>query len=258
MLRFLPSAAVLAVLPMTIVPAVAKDPLPLDKLVYEDDGKTLPYRLLKPTQVEAGRKYPLVIFLHGAGERGSDNEKQLVHGVPQFVQGRDKYPCFLIAPQCPDGGRWVEVDWSADSHIQPKELGAVGRLTLGLIEKSIQDLPVDPKRVYLTGLSMGGYGAWDLAARRPDLFAAVVPVCGGADEETAAKLKDLPIWAFHGAKDTVVKPARSRNMIAALEKAGGKPKYIEYPDVGHNSWDPAYRDPEFFKWLFAQSVGSAR
>src|SRR5262245_57739626 len=115
--------ATLAVLAMTHLPATAEDPLPLDKLVYEDGDTKLPYRLLKPATVETGRRCPLVIFLHGAGERGTDNEKQLVHGIPQFVLNRDKFPCFLIAPQCPDGKRWVEVDWSADSHTQPKEPG---------------------------------------------------------------------------------------------------------------------------------------
>jgi len=243
-----------ALLVLVTQPAAADDPLPLEKHVFEDGDQKLPYRLLKPLKVEDGKKYPLVIFLHGAGERGADNEKQLVHGVPQFAtpENRKKYPCFLIAPQCPEGKKWVEVDWSADSHTQPKDPGEVGRLTLALIEKSIKDLPVDPKRVYVTGLSMGGYGTWDLVARRPDLFAAAAPVCGGADEATAHKIKAIPIWAFHGAKDTAVKPERSRNMIAALKKAGGKPKYTEYPDVGHNSWDNAYRDPVFFKWLFAQ------
>jgi predicted peptidase len=230
----------------------AKDPPMLEKQTFDDGERKLRYRLLRPPKVADGKKYPLVVFLHGAGERGSDNEKQLVHGVPQFVANLEKYPCILIAPQCPDGKKWVEVDWSADSHTQPKEPGEVGRLTLALIEKSIKELPVDPKRVYITGLSMGGYGTWDLLARRPDLFAAAAPVCGGADEATATKIKDIPIWAFHGAKDTGVKPARSRNMIAALRKAGGKPNYTEYPDVGHNSWDNAYRDPELFKWLFAQ------
>jgi len=232
--------------------APAKDPPMLEKHVFEDADGKLPYRLLKPPKVGEGKKYPLVVFLHGAGERGTDNEKQLIHGVPQFVANIDKYPCFLIAPQCPEGKRWVEVDWSADSHTQPKEPGEVGRLTLALIEKSIRELPVDPKRVYLTGLSMGGFGTWDLVARRPELFAAAVPVCGGADEATAPTIKTIPIWAFHGAKDTVVKPARSRNMIAALKKAGGKPKYTVYPDVGHDSWNNAYRDPELFKWLFAR------
>jgi predicted peptidase len=232
---------------------MAADPSPLEKRVFEKDGQKLPYRLLKPAKVEDGTRYPLVIFLHGAGERGTDNEKQLVHGVPQFVANREKYPCFLIAPQCPDGKKWVEVDWSADAHTLPKDPGEVGQLTLALIEQSLKDLPVDPKRVYLTGLSMGGYGTWDILARRPELFAAAAPVCGGADEATATKIKDIPVWVFHGAKDGAVKVARSRNMVAALEKAGGKPKYTEYPDVGHNSWDPAYKDPEFYEWLFAQS-----
>jgi predicted peptidase len=238
---------------VSLIVVGAADPLPLEKHVFEDGGHKLPYRLLTPATVEDGKRYPLVIFLHGAGERGTDNDKQLLHGVPQFVANRDKYPCFLIAPQCPDGKKWVEVDWSADTHALPKDPGEVGKLLLALIEKSIKDLPVDPRRVYITGLSMGGYGTWDLLARRPDLFAAAAPVCGGADEATAARIKDVPIWAFHGAKDTAVKPARSRNMIAALRKAGGKPKYTEYPDVGHNSWDPAYKDPELFKWLFAQT-----
>jgi predicted peptidase len=146
----------------------------------------------------------------------------------------------------------VEVDWSADSHVQPKEIGEAGRLTLELIESAMKDLAVDPKRIYITGLSMGGYGVWDLLARRSELFAAATPVCGGADEATAEKIKRIPVWAFHGAKDTAVKPVRSQRMIAALQKAGGKPKYTEYPDVGHNSWDNAYKDPKFYQWLFDQ------
>ena len=231
----------------------AKDPLPLDRVIYKDSaGKALPYRLMKPAAIADGTKYPLVIFLHGAGERGTDNEKQLVHGIPQFVANREKYPCFLIVPQCPVEQKWVEVDWSASTHTQPKTPGDAGRMVIELIEKSLKDMSVDPKRVYLTGLSMGGYGTWDLGARRPDLFAALAPVCGGADEATAGKIRDLPIWAFHGGKDGVVKPARSRNMIAAIKKAGGDPKYTEYPDVGHDSWNNAYKDPAFHEWLFSQ------
>lgn len=235
--------------------AAAKEPLPLDKVIFKDSaGKTLPYRFMKPEGYDAAKKYPLVIFLHGAGERGTDNEKQLVHGVPQFAskENREKYPCFLIAPQCPEGAKWVDVDWGADSHTMPEKMTEPARLTVELIEALLKGYSIDPKRVYITGLSMGGYGAWDLIARRPDLFAAVVPVCGGGDEKTAEKIKTIPIWAFHGAKDTVVKPERSRRMIAALEKAGAKPKYTEYPTVGHDSWNPAYKDPEMFKWLFAQ------
>jgi predicted peptidase len=254
MLKLVVVGAAVAVWVLLVTrPTAAKDPLPLDKLVYKDAaGKELPYRLLRPAKVEVGTKYPLVIFLHGAGERGTDNEKQLIHGVPQFVRRREQYPCFLIAPQCPGPQKWVEVDWSAATHTQPEKPGDAGRMVLELIEKSLKDLPIDEKRVYVTGLSMGGYGTWDLAARKPEWFAAIAPVCGGADEATAAKIKDLPIWAFHGAKDSAVKPERSRNMIAALKKAGGNPKYTEYPTVGHNSWDNAYGDPAFYEWLFAQ------
>lgn len=235
--------------------AMAKDPLPLEKKTFNDNaGATLPYQLLKPINVEAGKKYPLVIFLHGAGERGIDNEKQSIHGVPQFAsdENRKKYPCFLIAPQCPEGKKWVEVDWSADTHTMPKDPSPNAKLTLDLIDQLLKDLPVDPQRIYLTGLSMGGYGTWDLLARRPQFFAAGVPVCGGADEATAKVLTKMPLWVFHGAKDTAVKPARSRNIVKAILTEGGQPKYTEYPDVGHNSWDKAYRDPEMFAWLFAQ------
>jgi predicted peptidase len=243
------------------VPGTSSDTVPTETLFFEKHdyqdsaGRVLPYRLLRPPRIEADRRYPLVVFLHGAGERGTDNEKQLTHGARQFasVENRDNHPCFLIAPQCPEGQRWVEVDWSADRHTRPEVLDAAGRLTLELIEKSIRDLPVDPKRVYITGLSMGAFGAWDLLSRRPELFAAAVCVCGGADEATAAAIKHIPTWVFHGARDRAVNPARSRNMVLALQKAGGTPTYTEYADVGHNSWDNAYGDPELYKWLFGQT-----
>jgi len=227
----------------------------LEKMIYTDaDGKTLPYRLLKPLNYNPKEKYPLVVFLHGAGERGDDNDKQLVHGVPEFLtpETRKDYPCFLIAPQCPDGKKWVEVDWSAESHKQPKEPSEPMRLTLGLIDQMRKDYPIDGKRIYVTGLSMGGFGTWDVIARKPDLFAAAVPICGGADETTATKIVKIPIWAFHGAQDPAVKVSRTRHMIAALKKAGGEPKYTEYPDEGHASWVPAYKDAAMMKWLFAQ------
>jgi predicted peptidase len=237
--------------------AMTDDPLPLEKRTYKDArGRTLPYRYLRPESIGDPRmRFPLVLFLHGAGERGTDNEKQLIHGVPEFVkpENRRKYPCYLIAPQCPEGRRWVEVDWGAPRHDMPAEPSEPLRMALELVEAEAKEwLGVDPKRVYITGLSMGGYGVWDAACRRPELFAAAVPVCGGGDEKQAARLTKLPIWAFHGAKDTAVPPERSRNMIAAVRKAGGSPRYTEYPDVGHDSWRPAYRDPALFAWLFAQ------
>ncbi len=234
----------------------AKDPLPLEAVVFKGkDGKTLPYRLMKPENFDPAIKYPLVLFLHGADERGTDNKKQTIHGVPQLAskENREKYPCFLIAPQCPENSKWADVDWAADTHTLPAAMSEPARLTIELVESIANEYSIDKNRLYITGISMGGYGTWDLVARFPDLFAAAVPICGGADEATAAKIKHIHIWVFHGAKDVTVQPERSRNMVAALEKAGGNPKYTEYPNVGHDSWNLAYRDPELFKWLIAQS-----
>lgn len=212
--------------------------------------KGLPYRLYSPAAVEAGAKLPLVVFLHGAGERGDDNRAQVKHGVPAFL--KLKTPHFLIAPQCPKTKRWVEVDWSAASHKTPAEPSEPMTALLDLLPALLKELPVDPARVYATGLSMGGYGTWDLLVRRPQLFAAGAPVCGGGDETAAASIAKVPQWIHHGDQDNVVKTARSRNMVEALKKAGGMPRYSEYPGVGHNAWDKAYADPEFFAWLFAQ------
>lgn len=227
----------------------------LEKKTFEGkSGKTLRYRLLSPQPYDASKKYPLVLFLHGSGERGSDNEAQLIHGVAEFVKpdNRQKYPCFLVAPQCPAGQKWVDVDWSAATHWQPKEPSESASLVLELIPALEKECSIDPKRIYLTGLSMGGYGAWDLLARRPDLFAADVPICGGGDEKQAAKLVKVPIWAFHGDQDTAVPVCRTRNMIAAIKEAGGHPRYTEYPGRGHDSWVPAYKDDAMMKWLFEQ------
>jgi len=132
------------------------------------------------------------------------------------------------------------------------QLTAALSATLKVVDTVRKEFPIDDKRIYITGLSMGGYGTWDLIARHPKIFAAAIPVCGGADESTAPTIKDLPIWCFHGAADPTVPPQRSQNMIAALKAAGGQPKYTEYPGVGHNSWDKAYAEPDLPTWLFAQ------
>lgn len=233
-----------------------KAELPLEKRVYKDAaGKSLPYRLMKPEKYDAAKKYPLVLFLHGAGERGNDNDKQLIHGIPQFAsaENRAKYPCFLIAPQCSSRRKWVEIDWTLDSHEMPEKPSRPLRQTLEAIAELQKEFSIDPDRLYVTGLSMGGYGTWDVICRHPEMFAAAVPICGGADERQAPRIAKLPIWTFHGALDKAVKPERSRKMIDALHKAGGLPGHTEYPDVGHNSWDLAYRDPEMYRWLFSKS-----
>ncbi|MCA9047007.1 MAG: prolyl oligopeptidase family serine peptidase, partial [Planctomycetaceae bacterium] len=129
---------------------------------------------------------------------------------------------------------------------------------LELLDQLIKTHAIDEDRIYVMGLSMGGYGTWDLLARHPEKFAAGVPICGGGDEKQAAKIKEMPIWVFHGDADTAVKVERSRNMVAAIKEAGGKPKYTEYPGVGHNSWTPAINEPEILPWLFSQKRAAAK
>jgi predicted peptidase len=217
-------------------------------------GGELHYRLLMPKDYDPNKAYPLVLFFHGAGERGSDNKIQLVHGMNEIAADEimEKYPAFVVAPQCPEGKQWVDVPWTADSHTMPKDPAEPLRQSLELVAALQKVLSIDKSRIYVTGLSMGGFGAWDAIQRRPELFAAAVPVCGGGDAVLAEKIKDIPVWAFHGADDDTVKPLRSRDMIAALKKAGGSPRYTEYEKVGHNSWEKAYADPKMYEWLFAQ------
>lgn len=221
---------------------------------FKGSAGELNYRLLKPKDYDANKKYPLVIFFHGAGERGSDNTKQLVHGMGNFASDevRAKYPAFVVAPQCPEGKQWVSVPWSEDRHTMPKEPAAPMQLSLELLESLQKEFSIDSSRLYVTGLSMGGFGTWDIIQRRPDLFAAAAPICGGGDVDGAKTMAKLPIWVFHGDQDTAVKTQRSRDMVAALKAAGGEPKYTEYKNTGHNSWSPTYSDPKFYEWLFAQ------
>ncbi len=223
-------------------------------------GKALKYRLLKPLNFNPDKRYPLVIFLHGAGERGSDNTVQLVHGMGEFCKKsrRESYPCYVIAPQCPKDEKWADVDWSQPNVTMPKQISSSMQLTFELIDSMVTDAAIDKNRIYMTGLSMGGYGTWDAIARRPDFFAAALPICGGADVTTADKIKHIPIFCFHGEKDGVVVPELSRRMIDALKAAGGDPKYTEYPGVGHDSWTQTYRNEDVLAWLFAQRRTPAR
>jgi predicted peptidase len=228
-----------------------------DKLLYTSRKDTLPYRLLKPVNPKAMELFPLVIFLHGSGERGSDNEAQIKHisSLALDPKYRGKYPCYILAPQCAKGELWAEHNKDGSTKTEPTQ---PMKLVIELIDKICKDFPIDKNRIYITGLSMGGYGAWDLLARYPDKFAAAVPVCGGGDEKTAAKIKHIPVWAFHGAKDNVVSPRNSRTMIKALQDAGGTPGYTEYPDIGHDSWVQTYQEPHLLPWLFKQTLDSEK
>ena len=399
------SLAVLLVVTCANVACSAADIKDFEARQYKDaDGNVLLYRLYKPKDYQAGKKFPLILFLHGAGERGSNNTAQVrdaLHWARDAVQ-KDN-PCFIMAPQCPnaspsfqlygtrkdsdqtyadyagsagewkhytielgklpggaksflaivnsanrqskqgeklangefrnikvhesggdaaaldlrkldfshkdgngkvtvaeDGGtvslegdvrvkaplaytvtpksilefdfrsttqglrhaisldadeffdsRWANMDWSAKKGAAGKAPSTPMRLALEALAQVQKEFTIDDKRLYITGLSMGGYGTWDVIWRHPTMFAAAVPVCGGGDESKATIVKDIPIWCFHGGADNVVPKERSIHMIEAIKAAGGNPKYTEYPGVGHNSWDRAYAEPELPKWLFA-------
>ena len=241
-----------------LVTAAPTDVYESRKVVTTEDGSRaeFSYRLLRPAAVDPTTRDPVILFLHGAGERGSDNAKQLKYlpawmGEPDL---RHRYPCFVVVPQCREEHKWVDVDWSqAESSRQTTQPTVDLAAAVAALDTVMQDEPVDPDRVFLTGLSMGGYGTWDLAARMPDRFAAILPICGGGDIATATRIARLPIWCFHGDADDAVPVERSRQMIAAVKAAGGKPRYSELPGVGHDSWTPAYRDPAVLEWLFDQS-----
>ena len=227
-----------------------------DKLLHISKNDTLPYRLLKPVNPQAKQTFPLVIFLHGAGERGNDNEVQIQHISELFLdtRNRGKYPCYVIAPQCPKKQSWSNFRARNEAPTLSEKPTRPMELVIELIEKALKEYPIDQTRIYITGLSMGGYGTWDLIARYPNKFAAAVPICGGGDPKTAPAIKHVPIWAFHGALDRIVAPEESRKMIRGLHEAGGLPGYTEYPDIEHNSWVHAYKEPHLIHWLFEQKL----
>ena len=182
------------------------------------------------------KKWPLVMFLHGVGECGSDLTKVEKHGIPKLAVAGQKFDFILIAPQCPAGKFWPNL-------CDP---------LLAVIDNAKSKWNVDNDRVYLTGLSMGGFGTWQLGCYSPETFAAIAPICGAGYRWTAKNLKDMPVWAFHGEKDNVVPVQESYNMIEEIKKAGGNPKLTTYPDLQHDSWTVTYNNPELYKWLLAQ------
>ena len=247
-------AFVLAGTVATALTAQTAKELTTPKVFTDANGETLPYRLYMPPSVPAEKKLPVVLFLHGAGERGSNNISQLTHGITPLLQYTiaAKDPVILIAPQCPIGLQWVDTPWSNLSHTMPEQPSKPMRLALALLQETLRTRPVDLTRVYVTGISMGGYGTWDAAQRHPDWFAAAMPVCGGGDTACAERLKHMPIWIFHGDKDGAVPVKRARDMFAALKACDGQVQYREYPGRGHNVWTPTYDDQSVLAWLLAQ------
>ena len=204
----------------------------------------LPYRQIVFNADRPG-KFSLLLFLHGAGERGDDNERTKLNGVGKITRYiRDnQLKVVMLIPQCPQERQWVDVPWDALSHRMPPEPSGPLRAVMALIDAKCAEFAVDPAQIRVCGISMGGYGTWDLVCRRPGFFAAAFPVCGGGDETQAPKLKDLNLVVYHGAIDPTVPVERSRNMVAAVRRAGGdRILYVELPEVRHNSWEIAFGD----------------
>jgi predicted peptidase len=186
---------------------------------------------------QSSQQWPALFFLHGAGERGTDFDGVTRHGPPRIAREQADFPFVIVAPQCPPDQRWQV------------------SLLLQVLDTAMQTFPIDPARVYLTGISMGGAGAWQLAAAAPDRFAALVPICGYGDPNSVGPLRRIPTWVFHGARDTVVLAERSTTMARALEQAGGDVSLTIYPEAGHvGAWERAYADPQLFVWLLQQRI----
>jgi predicted peptidase len=243
------------------ISAQAQDMDVYQKKIHQYQGDTLPYRIMYPVDFDETGKYPLLLFLHGAGERGNDNEKQLVHGGSLFADpsNRRDFPAVVVFPQCPENDWWARMDSNEDpdgkrifvfnSKGPPKPSML---LVLDLLDELVNHPYIDPDRVYLGGLSMGGMGAFDLLALRPKTFAAAFPICGGGNPRTARKISRITsFWIFHGAEDKVVEPKYSEEMATALKKYKGKVKLTIYPDTGHNSWDTAFAEKDLLPWLFS-------
>ncbi len=211
-------------------------PQKLDRVVKV----TLKYLLYLPEDYAQKDAWPLLLFLHGAGERGDDLDRVKVHGPPKLIAAGKQFPLVCVSPQCPANRWWQSEDLTA------------------LVDEILEKYKVDKDRVYVTGLSMGGFGTWSLAAATPERFAALVPICGGGDPIWARRISHIPVWVFHGAKDSVVPLERSERMVEALQKAGGQVKFTVFPDAGHDSWTAAYNNPELYEWLLQQKRAAGK
>lgn len=258
-MRMLLSIAALCLLP-------AADAAPAEGRFFartsEVEGREYRWQVFLPAAVLSGEeaKLPVILFLHGAGERGRDGERQTAIGLPAVLRERPDFPALVVMPQAPRGAWWGTPE--------------IERLALAALEASVAEFGGDPERIYLTGLSLGGYGTWAFAYRHPERFAALVPVCGGVSParsrlpvpewhpaavnpddpwaETARVIAGIPVWVFHGGEDRRVPVEESRRMVAALEAAGARPRYTEYAGVAHASWVRAYREEGLYEWLLAQ------
>lgn len=232
------------------------------ELFISQNGDTLKYRILFPEGYDTGTKYPLLVFLHGAGERGDDNEKQLTHGADLFLQpeNRENHPAIVVFPQCPEDKYWIDIavrsqlrgqglpDFKESIKNPSEELALVNELVEGLV----QEESVDKDRMYVMGLSMGGFGTFETLARWPEKYAAAVGICGGGNISLTKNYADqTAVWITHGAKDDVVPVVLSQRLYHALKEQGAKVKYTEFPEANHNAWDPTFEIPGLLPWLFS-------
>jgi len=242
----------------------AQDLNKYERSTFISKGDTLPYRILFPQNFDPAKKYPLVLFLHGSGERGNNNEAQLIHGGKLFLKDeiRNNFPAIVVFPQCPKESYWSNVEIKTNDagvrefHFQHKGKPTQAMdLLLGLT-KRLSDKPfVDKSRIYLGGLSMGGMGTFELLRRKPKLFAAAFSICGGDNPKNVKKYKHVPLWIFHGVKDDIVPPESSEIVVNALREKGADVKFTLYPDANHNSWDSTFAEPDLIPWLFSHQLG---
>lgn len=223
-------------------------------LVHKKD--TLPYRILLPVSYDPDVKYPVIYFLHGSGERGRDNQAQLVHGSKLFLDSanRRNFPAIVIFPQCPANDAWppmFQTNALKRSFDYQREPTNAMKMLLRLVKRIEKIYPTKKDQVYIGGLSMGGMGVFEIAARKPKLFAAAFPICGGGDTTSAPRMKNIAWWVFHGDADNVVLPEYSVTMVDALRKAGAEVHFNLYPGANHNSWDRAFAEPGLLPWLFS-------
>ena len=227
------------------------------KVFKDGDGKELPYYLARPAKVVPGTKYSLVVFMHGGGARRGEEKKD--DSSKYFLDAalQAKYPHFVLAPQQPSGRTWSGHGYGEGSHSTNPQPTLPIKLALSLIEALPKQIPeIDTNRIYLIGVSNGGYATWDMIARKSELFAAAAPMEGAGDPTQATKMAKLPIWAFHGSRDSIVPVKGTREMVEALKKADGKIQYTEY-DRGHGGWHAPLTDMKFMDWMFAQKRGAS-
>lgn len=227
------------------------------KQVFVDSSNnSMPYRILSPDNIELGEKYPLVIFLHGSGERGDDNEKQLAHGASTFSNPAniDKYPAFVVFPQCKEKSWTEKIDERMFMPGAPiQEESKSEKLVMNLIEDLIEHNPIDRNRIYIIGMSMGGIATYDLVCRHPEVFTAAVPICGAINPERLSDARGVKFLIFHGEEDDEVPSFCSREAYKALNSLGAEVDYVEFAGMGHDCWSSAFNYPSFLPWLFSQT-----